>query len=82
MQISATVGRQLTDVYRNLEPNNSMRQDMQMMVLGKLCRKSVFGLSAFTIWPITDLLSFLLLHVMLILGTWFKKVRDGSGTLD
>lgn len=37
MQISATVGRQLTDVYRNLEPNNSMQQDMQMMELGKLC---------------------------------------------
>lgn len=31
MQISAIVGRQLSDAYRNLEQNNSMQQDMQMM---------------------------------------------------
>lgn len=46
MQISATVGRQLSNVYRNSEPNNSMQQDMQMMVSGMFCRKIIYGYSA------------------------------------
>lgn len=37
MQIFATVGRRLTDVYSNSAPNTFMRVDMQMMALGKLC---------------------------------------------
>lgn len=48
MQISATVERQSSVVYRNSEPNNFMRQDMQMMVLGKFCRKIIYGYSAFS----------------------------------
>lgn len=36
MQTFATVGRRLTDVYRNLAPNTFMQVDMQMMALGKL----------------------------------------------
>lgn len=36
MQIFATVGRRLTDVYGNSAPNSFMQVDMQMMALGKL----------------------------------------------
>lgn len=43
MQISATVGRQLSVVCRNLEPNSFMQQDMQMTEWGKTGREKKCG---------------------------------------